>query len=149
MATWSKICAVLATLWGGFIFSNSLKTGTTSSTMSGGFVGFLVDLLNKIGFTVDSEIISVFVRKSGHIIEFLVLAVLVSLVFTLSGKRIKFYLFNILFICLFTGVADEFIQTFITGRSGQVSDIVIDFCGAIIGVIIVALCTKKKYRRRY
>ena len=149
MTTRSKICAVLATLWGGFIFSNSLKTGSTSSSMSGGFASSFTDLLNKIGLTVDIDVVTLIVRKSAHVIEFLILAVLISMVFTLSGKRIKFYLYNILFFCLTTAVIDEFIQTFVTGRSGDVTDIVIDFCGAIIGVIIVALCTKKKYRKRY
>lgn len=148
MSTKSKISSALALLWAGFIFSNSLKIGEASSSMSGGFVEFIMNILQKIGFTPTNDVVTVFVRKSGHIIEYLILGILITLVLTLSQKKIKFYLFNVLFLCLATAVIDEFIQTFIAGRTGMVGDIIIDFIGACLGVIIIAFATRNKFKKR-
>lgn len=144
----SKIFALLATLWSAFIFSNSFKPGAVSTNISGGFVSFILDLLQKIGFNPDTEILTIFVRKSAHIIEFLILAILVCLCYTQSGKAIKFYCFTILFFCLAVAVTDEFIQLYVANRSSEVRDIVIDFSGSVAGVVFMWLITGKKYNRR-
>lgn len=150
MSTKSKIFALISTLWAGFIFSNSFKTGATSSSMSGGFVSFLVGILQKIGLNPDSEVLTIFIRKSAHIIEFLILAILICLCFSMSGKQIKFYCFTILFFCLAVAVADEFIQLNVANRSSEVLDVVIDFSGSLAGVIIMGFITRKKhYKRKY
>lgn len=148
MTAKSKLSGLFAVLWAGFIFWNSSKSGGNSEAMSGGFVNFIISLLEKIGVTADNQVITILVRKSAHILEFCLLAILITLVFTFSGKQIKFYTFNIFFFGLAAAVADEFIQSFIAGRSSEVRDVVIDFIGVILGVIIVAIATRKRPRKR-
>ena len=44
--------------------------------------------------------------------------------------------------------ADEFHQLFVPGRSGQVSDVMLDSAGALAGLLILALVRKIIVRRR-
>ena len=59
-----------------------------------------------------------------------------------------------LFVCLATAVCDEAIQLNIDGRSGQVSDIFLDFSGCLFGLILtsivigIVLYLKKRKDRR-
>jgi VanZ family protein len=43
------------------------------------------------------------------------------------------------FVCLATAVIDEFIQYFSPGRSAEVRDVLLDFSGAFLGVLMVML----------
>lgn len=54
----------------------------------------------------------------------------------------------ILFICLFYAVTDEFHQSFIPGRTSLVSDILVDFMGAMIGLGLFYLSYYKIYKRK-
>ena len=82
--------------------------------------------------------ISFFVRKSAHFFEYGVLAVLLAINFYLF--RHSWYNQNIytLFIVLLIAVLDEFYQSFI-GRTSSVLDVMIDFSGAIFGVLVIQL----------
>lgn len=140
----SKIVSGITALWTLFIYSNSLKTGTASGSMSGGFVSFVMDLLNKFGWNPDSDVITVLIRKSAHVTEYLILGLLLTLIFTLSGKQIRFYAMNIMFLGMTAALTDEFIQTFTPGRSGEVRDVIIDFCGVLLGILIVCLFARRQ-----
>ncbi|WP_455057766.1 VanZ family protein [Jutongia sp.] len=76
------------------------------------------------------------VRKGAHMTEYAVLAVLWLGV--LAGEEItrKRALIAIALTALYAST-DEFHQLFVPGRSGQVRDVLIDSCGAAIGVLIV------------
>ena len=76
------------------------------------------------------------VRKGAHMTEYAVLAVLWLGVLAgeeITGKRV---LTAIALTALYAST-DEFHQLFVPGRSGQVRDVLIDSCGAAIGVLIV------------
>ena len=57
----------------------------------------------------------------------------------------RYPVFMILFCLLSTAVVDEFIQSF-TGRTSNVKDILIDFSGAVVGVLL-AVCIAAVVRR--
>ncbi|GFZ33953.1 hypothetical protein CSC2_44790 [Clostridium zeae] len=76
------------------------------------------------------------VRKNAHAFEYIVLAVLVNASFFAFDKKGKQYLIYILFICLFFAVTDEFHQSFVSGRTSLVSDVLIDFGGSLIGICL-------------
>lgn len=106
----------------------------TSSTSSGGVRTFVNELLKtlRIPFSFTDHI----VRKVAHFTEFMTLGILLTVtIYILSKPNI----FIPLFVGLFTAVFDEFIQLFVDGRSGQVSDVVLDFSGFIVGVFFVML----------
>jgi VanZ family protein len=87
------------------------------------------------------------IRKNAHAFMYMVLAFLVSSIFFAYSKRGKYAIIYILFICLFYAVTDEFHQSFIPGRTSLVSDVLVDFCGALIGLAIFYLFYYKVYIR--
>lgn len=87
------------------------------------------------------------VRKNAHGFMYMTLAFLVSGGLFAFNKRGKDAIIYIMFICLFYAVTDEFHQAFVPGRGSLVSDILIDFTGALIGMGVFYLFYYKVYRR--
>ena len=134
---------VLTAAMTGFIFWNSSQTGSVSGARS---TGILTWLQEGLGLPI-SEF---FLRKSAHFLEFCALGILL-------GGTVRCYTrawLARLMIPLFTGllipVCDEFFQTFIAGRSGEVRDVLIDFAGAVTGIAVASLVTLllDRYRRK-
>jgi VanZ family protein len=82
------------------------------------------------------------VRKTAHVLEYLVLAVLARRAFVRSGvpaggiyisKRMIFTAA----LCGFNASLDEWHQSFVPGRSASVSDAMIDMFGALIGLVFL------------
>lgn len=140
----SKIFAGLALVWGVFIFLNSMQNGTTSTQMSDAVVFHLPAFLEFI----DIDTLTVIVRKAAHISEYAFLGMLVSLSFHCSKQLRWRNTGSILFPCLLWSVTDELIQTFVEGRTGLVSDVLIDFCGIVAGCVLTALITWLVHRHR-
>lgn len=133
--------AVLLTV--GFIFSNSLKNSAESYSDS----DLLADLfgpLIKALFGEEADV-SFWVRKAAHFAEFFILGVLVYGTVALISRRLTGYAW---FFVLAVAVIDEFIQKF-TGRTSSVSDVIIDFCGAASGcLVVVALYAAVSHLRK-
>ena len=87
------------------------------------------------------------IRKNAHAFMYMVLAFLVSSLFFVYNKRGKNAIVYILFICLFYAVTDEFHQSFVPGRTSLVSDVLVDFGGALIGLTFFYLAYYKIYER--
>ncbi len=129
------LCISLVTL---FIFSNSLKGSEASTQDSDFFIRIIESIFGKTDLNLHF-----IVRKAAHMAEFALLSLLVSgWVFLQRIPRL--WMGYGLFYVLAVAVTDEFIQTF-TGRTGAVSDVLIDFSGALIGVMIALLCRKLKH----
>ena len=79
---------------------------------------------------------NVFVRKSAHAFEFLVLAILLLWAMACHEiKGMKAVIFTLL-IVLFYAMTDEFHQLFVSGRGASINDVMIDFIGGVIGSIL-------------
>ena len=126
---WLLSAAVLLAV--GFIFSNSLKNSAESYSDS----DMLTDLFGPLVKAVFGEEadVSFWVRKAAHFAEFFILGVLACGAVTFVGRRLTGYAW---FFVLAVAVIDEFIQKF-TGRTSAVSDVIIDFCGAASGCLVV------------
>ena len=82
-------------------------------------------------------------RKSAHFCEFGLLGCELMLLFWLrSGVRFQ-NLCNAAFAALLSAVTDETIQSF-SGRGSQVLDVVLDFSGALTGILLVSLLMIEK-----
>lgn len=130
------------------IFVNSLDSVDESNKKSDN----ITDVVENVtGVDDGGNSLRKFVRKSAHVIEFAVLgaslAFLLYYVKLVHGKR----LYGVgAFYALAVAVLDEYIQT-LSDRSGMVNDIMLDFCGALIGValaliipVIVSMVKKHK-----
>ena len=142
--------SIFTILAAAFIFSNSFKSGPESLSQSNlvvKWVRAIIDPHERIPY----ETLSFFVRKAAHMTEFALLGIsLGGLSESIAGLRGKNTPFLAPFLSLLAAVSDEFIQSF-TGRGSQVSDVLIDFSGALLGMLLVwiVLMIRRKKQRRY
>ena len=130
--------AVLALLTMAFIFGNSLKNGEASNAISTGIAEKLLNLL-RTDREIDMDLFHKLVRKAAHFTEFAVFGIFLTLfMFSVEKLTGHCHLSAVFFTALATAVTDEFIQNF-TGRSSMVSDVLIDFSGAVTGILLVSL----------
>lgn len=137
-----NILAIAAVLC--FIFGNSLLDGQESGEMSSSVLDLvkpilrpIVDVLTKNPVT--DALLHAVVRKLAHFTEFAGLASLSTLLlFQLCGTLRTHAVGYVLFGTLLAAVTDEFIQSF-TGRGTSVRDALLDFCGALFGLLLTAL----------
>ena len=80
------------------------------------------------------------IRKLAHFTEYLILCILLINVLNLSRVKHK-YIISII-ICIIYAFTDEYHQTFINGRTGQILDVLIDSSGSLLGSGIYYLGSK-------
>lgn len=115
-----------------FIFMHSLTPATLSAEESGAVTDWLSKLLP---FQLTDHI----VRKLAHFTEYSVLGFVTSFTVYSFFKKPTGGIFIKLFFTIFTAVIDETIQLNISGRSGQVTDVLLDFSGSVTGIILSTL----------
>lgn len=135
--------SVLSLIWGLFIFSQSMKTGAVSEQMSLGIVRWIAQFLH-----IDAEFLHVLVRKSAHFGEYMLFGVLLSLTMREGGLLPRRFDLTVLFIGTIWAALDEFLQTFIPDRSGQVSDVLLDAFGVLCGFLLVLLIVYLRRRQK-
>lgn len=120
-----------------FIWDNSLQNGGTSDGFSLIFAEWLAPIADKLGFYGNIWALNRIVRKLAHLTEFTILGGVLYVVlrrYIEYGTIVKTIGVGIVIACL-----DEFIQLFSLGRSSQLSDVLIDTIGIIIGILVVKL----------
>ena len=129
-----------------FIFINSALPADTSSKGSMS----VTDILNSfLSFLRISLVLSEnFVRKLAHFVEYFTLGAFMFSAFRSFDVRKTYCVFLVPLIGFLVASVDETIQLFSYGRSGQISDVLLDFTGVTIAVLISAVLknifTKKK-----
>lgn len=119
-----------------FIFLHSSMNDDESNGESLAALSFLTVIFEKLGIPL--ELTNHTVRKAAHFLEFALLGVLVTLTLYTYIKKPLNNMTSVLFICLATAVCDETIQLYVPGRAGMVQDVLLDFFGSLIGVLIVS-----------
>lgn len=114
-----------------FIFSNSLEIASVSSMRSGEIMAKLNAFLARGGFAPLSEHA---VRKLAHFCEYALLSFWYTLCLRVYTRHYIRHISWPLFLTLLMANADETLQTFVAGRSGQLSDVWIDFTGGLAGI---------------
>lgn len=124
-----------------FAFIHSLMSADISSDESEGVMLFLQGIFNFLGINV--ELNDYVVRKLAHFTEYTAIGISLSLcAFSFNKKKPYKYILNILFVALFTAVIDETIQLGTEGRSGQITDVLLDFSGSITGIFFTMFVIK-------
>lgn len=120
-----------------FIWDNSLQNGGTSDGFSLIFAKWIAPIANKLGFYGNIWALNRIIRKLAHLTEFTILGGVLYVVlrrYIEYGTVVKTIVVGIVIANL-----DEFIQLFSLGRSSQLSDVLIDTVGIIIGISVVKL----------
>ncbi|MCI9279671.1 MAG: VanZ family protein [Bacilli bacterium] len=137
-----------------FIFYFSHQPSIRSQSMSNEVALKILEFSSKVrkqnisedqkeNFIIKSRFL---IRKLAHFFIFLVLGICMYL--TLKNFKVKsIYLYSLL-LCLLYASFDEFHQLFVFGRTARVLDILIDFVGAFIGILICDFAVKKHLKKK-
>ena len=114
-----------------FIFANSSETAAVSGGKSAAITAFVNDAFEKIGMRIAAT--EHHIRKLAHFSEYAVLGFFAMLTLRTYTRRCVAHISWPLLLCILIAVLDESLQLGVDGRSGQVSDVIIDFCGGMAG----------------
>jgi len=91
-------------------------------------------------------LIMTLVRKLGHVTEYAVLAVLLWRAFRGPKTNRIWLAFGVAWgVCALFAASDEFHQSFVPSRTASAHDVMIDICGALIGLLICwGFATRKR-----
>ena len=143
---------ILMLLWMGLIFFFSAQEAPNSSRQSMGIVKIIKAVAEKVTSSAKDfdmsfwESIERLIRKMAHGFIYLVLGVL-AMNYMMCFKRGKKELISAL-ICFTYALSDEFHQLFVPGRSGQLSDVFVDFTGSVLGIILFSVLYRYFLGRR-
>ncbi|MBU3142574.1 VanZ family protein [Clostridium sp. CF012] len=132
---------LLCVIWLGVIFYNGTRQGETSQKTSKEVIKVASKVMRITpvsvavpGFKISD--INYYVRKNAHFFQYFIF----SLLLCSAVREFKLYktseIFLLLFILLLFPVIDEFIQKLVPGRTSLVFDIVIDFAGGVLALLI-------------
>ncbi|MDP4120971.1 MAG: VanZ family protein [Bacillota bacterium] len=139
------ILAFVTVMWTLFIFSQSFLNSTISSHESGTLLSVMQSVVNFIGLHI--TVTSFFVRKLGHFSEYFVLGVLFMNMINSYQKPTKNIYMPLFFFILIPSI-DECIQRFVPGRSSDERDVLIDFCGCILAMLICLFIFSLKRKKK-
>lgn len=146
----SIIAAVLLAFLYYAIFSFSEQDGETSGSLSLRISEKCVELINAFAgrhWTLDfRESLAAYfehpIRKLAHFGEYACMGVLISILLSQwMQKRKSRYGITTLWVFL-SAAADEIHQFFVPGRYGSFADVLLDTCGGIFGIFLLALFWK-------
>ena len=135
-----------AYLQGDYIYIQCMKEGTTTITatsINNPLISHYIDLEVSVKGVINYEnyqSFSEFIRKSiGHFLLFLVSGVFTFLFFyeLLKDKKIYFSILFASIVGLVVAIISEVIQHFIPTRFGSVIDVITDFGGYMLGLLLV------------
>ncbi|HEY0078209.1 MAG TPA: VanZ family protein [Pyrinomonadaceae bacterium] len=134
-------------LWIGFILFAS--TGSLSATNTSRIVRPLLLWLNP-DITEESLLYAhLVVRKTAHLFEYAVLAVLAARAFLTSTRAVlrrHWYAVAFALVAL-VAVLDEYHQSFVETRTGTPYDSLIDVTGGALGLALVGLWRRLRYKK--
>jgi len=124
-----------------FWFSTDLFSGDNTGSLLWKVVSFIYPAATQELF----DSIHFYVRKSGHLTEYAVLALLLFRAFR-SGAQARWrrwWALSSLLVAFLYALSDEYHQTFTRHRTGSVYDILIDTSGAAAALILLWLLSHR------
>lgn len=138
----------LTVLWIGFIFSLSLQTAEVSSATSSKVGRTIIENSpSKISEKID--VMPTFkwrqfhnrLRTCAHFTEYFVLGILVYL--TIKQTMVVHKVGIATVFCMIVAVSDETVQWFVDGRATELSDMLVDSCGSLIGIGVIYIIVSR------
>ena len=136
-----KIHLLLPLIWMVVIFIFSQQPASVSSGQSSVFV----EQLHHIVPSIDQQLLTFMIRKSAHIFAYFILGILMfNALWKIKFSKLTsgWPAISSITICTLYAASDELHQLFISGRSGEVRDIIIDSIAASIGVVLIGYIYK-------
>ena len=146
---WAATLAIMI-----LIFVHSSQTAEISSATSGSltekFLSFISSDFRDLDSEQQQQIVDSYqrlVRKSAHFLIFLSLGVCCLAALSTYNIKGKTAFSLSLSLCFLYASSDELHQLFVEGRSGQISDVILDTAGSLTGIIVTSLIIKRILRK--
>ena len=139
------ICLCIVTV--AFIWGNSMLDRETSSNMSNLVLTVLEPIIRSFGIVSEDDR---WLRELAHFTEFGALGAELLFLAAVRGRLGLQAAVNCAFAALLVALADETIQL-ASGRGSQVLDVLLDFSGALTGILIawlICLLIKRHREKR-
>lgn len=129
------ISILLVILWMLVIFAFSSDEGKKSQSISDDVIETVVVATTNIEKnTKEMDIIKdksgYIVRKCAHFFVYFILGILVMI--ALNNYNLRYFIIYASIICIVYAIFDEFHQTFVDGRSGNIKDILLDSSASLM-----------------
>lgn len=141
-----RLIKILIALTLAFIWVNSLMPKEESQAVSQSLLERIVELFGALGVRLSPKS-DHFLRKLAHFVEFGILGAEFSLLLHLRDRQGPQGFVNCAFAGLSAAVIDESIQL-ISKRGSQVQDVLLDFCGYMVGLWLCAVIYRTAARKR-
>lgn len=147
-----KILTILIILWMATIFILSNQKAQDSKQLSNSFIAKTIikiyemkngEISEKKKIEI-KENYSFIVRKAAHFTIYLILGLLVSVVLTERCFTLKEIVLYSILICMAYAASDEIHQIFVSGRSCELRDVLVDTCGSTIGILLNTIINKRR-----
>lgn len=131
-----------------FYFSN--QVADNSSQQSSRIVKLVSDIVPSIKkmkepekTTFKEEVLTPIIRKTAHLSIYAMLGIwTINFINTFEKLKISKKVIISLLFCMLYAITDEFHQTLVPGRSGEIRDVLIDSLGALTGMMLILLISK-------
>lgn len=139
------------------IYGASSQVATESAEISGKITKKIVEIITNVKKIDPEKVDDLYktlhhiIRKTAHFLEYALLSFLVFLLAKCYNIKTGMCILISLGYCLLFAIFDEWHQLSVEGRSGEVRDVLIDFCGSIAGngfgcLLLYFLKKIKKYK---
>jgi len=143
-------------LMAGTIFGFSKQDGDESQGLSNRVAQVIVNAADDVDIIeVDDSnndyyvsILQVPIRKGAHMTEYAIFGLLILLALYVDDAFYRLrYIISYIGATAFA-ITDEIHQLYVPGRSGKVTDVIIDSIGCLIGLLICYLISRKRRKNR-
>ncbi len=138
------------------IFWFSSQNSADSSDVSRGFLMFIINLIpGTADLDAGAKLELVYsmhgtIRKIAHFSIYTALGISsAAAVWSISGMSVKRSILISVPFCAMYSLTDEFHQSFVSGRSGELRDMLIDTSGALFGGLLLILAVNAVIRMKY
>lgn len=144
------VLTILTLMTLAFIISNSIKPAEQSVEQSDAVTDVIQGVVDTVVPSNPPKVSSSLVRKLAHFSEFALLGFFALLTYCAYTDK-KIFVFLVPVFTLLSAICDEIVQNFSDGRGPEALDVLIDFGGAITGILValgVFVLFKKFYLDR-
>ncbi len=138
------------------IFCFSSQNSDDSSDVSRGFLMFIINLIpGMAGLDAGAKLELVYsmhgtIRKIAHFSIYTALGISsAAAVWSIWGMPVKRSILISVPFCAMYSLTDEFHQSFVSGRSGELRDMMIDTSGALFGGVLLILFVSMFVRMKH
>jgi VanZ family protein len=136
-------------IWLGVVFAGSTDIFSAEQTSR-----YLVPFLRWLNPQISPSTIAMVhfaLRKLSHLTEYAILAAFLWRALcngTNLGAKVSFLFIAVWFVCGICAVTDEFHQSFVASRTASPHDVLIDVCGALIGILLCLMFWRRSVDKK-